>query len=166
MSEKAKELQKKLFNKKENGVDFMSDEELKACDDFCEGYKKFLFENKTEREFAASALKLAQEHGFTEFDKFGKALEAGDKVYYFNREKAIILAVKGKRPICDGVRISAAHIDSPRLDLKQCPVYEDGNLGFFKTHYYGGIKKYQWTAIPLSLHGRIAKMTARMLTLK
>ena len=157
MSEKAKELQKKLFNKKENGVDFMSDEELKACDDFCEGYKKFLFENKTEREFAASALKLAQEHGFLEFDKFGKALEPGDKVYYFNREKAIILAVKGKRPICDGVRISAAHIDSPRLDLKQCPVYEDGNLGFFKTHYYGGIKKYQWTAIPLSLHGRICK---------
>ena len=86
MSEKAKELQKKLFNKKENGVDFMSDEELKACDDFCEGYKKFLFENKTEREFAASALKLAQEHGFLEFDKFGKALEPGDKVYYFNRE--------------------------------------------------------------------------------
>ena len=156
MSEKAKELQKKLFNKKENGVDFMSDEELKVCDDFCEGYKKFLFENKTEREFAASALKLAQEHGFTEFDKFGKALEPGDKVYYFNREKAIILAVKGKRPICDGVRISAAHIDSPRLDLKQCPVYEDGNLGFFKTHYYGGIKKYQWTAIPLSLHGRLS----------
>ena len=102
-------------------------------------------------------LKLAQEHGFTELDKFGKALEPGDKVYYFNREKAIILAVKGKRPICDGVRISAAHIDSPRLDLKQCPVYEDGNLGFFKTHYYGGIKKYQWTAIPLSLHGRICK---------
>lgn len=99
---------------------------------FLRGIQKFLFENKTEREFAASALKLAQEHGFTEFDKFGKALEAGDKVYYFNREKAIILAVKGKRPICDGVRISAAHIDSPRLDLKQCPVYEDGNLGFSK----------------------------------
>ena len=157
MSEEAKELQKKLFNKKENGVDFMSEEELKACDEFCEGYKKFLFENKTEREFAKSALALAKEHGFVEFDKFGKPLKAGDKVYYFNRGKAIILAVKGKRPVCDGVRISAAHIDSPRLDLKQCPVYEDGSLGFFKTHYYGGIKKYQWTAIPLSLHGRICK---------
>ena len=154
MSEEAKELQKKLFNKKENGVDFMSEEELKACDEFCEGYKKFLFENKTEREFAKSALALAKEHGFVEFDKFGKPLKAGDKVYYFNRGKAIILAVKGKRPVCDGVRISAAHIDSPRLDLKQCPVYEDGSLGFFKTHYYGGIKKYQWTAIPLSLHGQ------------
>ena len=76
MSEEAKELQKKLFNKKENGVDFMSEEELKACDEFCEGYKKFLFENKTEREFAKAALALAKEHGFVEFDKFGKPLKA------------------------------------------------------------------------------------------
>lgn len=159
MSEKTKaqELKELLFNKKENGVDFMSDEELKACDEFCEGYKKFLFENKTEREFANSTLALAKEQGFKEFDKFGEPLKEGDKVYYLNREKAIILCVKGKRPVKDGVRISAAHIDSPRIDLKQCPVYEDGSLGFFKTHYYGGIKKYQWTAIPLSLHGRICK---------
>lgn len=159
MSEKTKaqELKELLFNKKENGVDFMSDDELKVCDDFCEGYKKFLFNNKTEREFAKSALELAQANGFTKFDKFGSELKAGEKVYYFNRGKAIILCVKGKKPVKDGVRISAAHIDSPRLDLKQCPVYEDGSLGFFKTHYYGGIKKYQWTAIPLSLHGRICK---------
>lgn len=154
---KAQELKKLLFNDKQNGVDFMSDDELKACDDFCEGYKKFLFENKTEREFAKSALALAQANGFKEFDKFGAMLDAGDRVYYYNRGKAIILCVKGKRSINEGVRISAAHIDSPRLDLKQCPVYEDGNLGFFKTHYYGGIKKYQWTAIPLSLHGVICK---------
>lgn len=133
---------------------------------FLRGIQKFLFENKTEREFAASALKLAQEHGFTEFDKFGKALEPGDKVYYFNREKAIILAVKGKRPICDGVRISAAHIDSPRLDLKQCPVYEDGNLGFFKTHYYGGIKNISGQPFRFLSTAEFAKMTARMLTLK
>ena len=159
MSEKTKaqELKELLFYKKENGVDFMSDEELKLCDEFCEGYKKFLFENKTEREFAASALALAKENGFKEFDKLGTPLNAGDRVYYFNRGKAIILCVKGKRSVRDGVRISAAHIDSPRIDLKQCPVYEDGNMGFFKTHYYGGIKKYQWTAIPLSLHGRICK---------
>ena len=86
MSEKTKaqELKEKLFYKKENGVDFMSDEELKICDDFCEGYKKFLFENKTEREFAKSALELAKANGFTEFDKFGSKLEAGSKVYYFN----------------------------------------------------------------------------------
>ena len=159
MSEKTKaqELKELLFNKKENGVDFMSDDELKTCDDFCGGYKKFLYENKTEREFAKSALELAKANGYKEFDKFASQLSQGEKVYYFNRGKAIILCINGKRPVKDGVRISAAHIDSPRLDLKQCPVYEDGSLGFFKTHYYGGIKKYQWTAIPLSLHGRICK---------
>lgn len=157
MSESTKELKKKLFYKKENGVDFMSDDELKVCDDFCEGYKKFLFENKTEREFCASALELARANGFKEYDKNGEALKPGDKVYYLNRDKALILCVKGKRPVADGVRIIASHIDSPRIDLKQVPVYEDGSLGFFKTHYYGGLKKYQWTAIPLSLHGRICK---------
>lgn len=159
MSEKteAQKLKDLLFNKKENGVDFMSEEELKICDDFCEGYKKFLYENKTEREFAKSALELAQANGFKEFDKFGGKLKAGDKIYKMNRGKAIILCVIGEKSVGEGVRISAAHIDSPRLDLKQCPVYEDGSLGFFKTHYYGGIKKYQWTAIPLSLHGRICK---------
>ena len=157
MSESTKELKKKLFYKKENGVDFMSDDELKVCDDFCEGYKKFLFENKTEREFCASALELARANGFKEYDKHGEALKSGDKVYYLNRDKALILCVKGKRPVADGVRIIASHIDSPRIDLKQVPVYEDGSLGFFKTHYYGGLKKYQWTAIPLSLHGRICK---------
>ena len=154
---KAQQLKELLFNKKENGVDFMSEEELKVCDEFCEGYKKFLYENKTEREFAKSTLEEAKAKGFKEFDKFGEPLKEGDKVYYLNREKAIILCVKGKKPVKEGVRISAAHIDSPRIDLKQCPVYEDGSLGFFKTHYYGGIKKYQWTAIPLSLHGRICK---------
>lgn len=157
MSESTKELKKKLFYKKENGVDFMSDDELKACDDFCEGYKKFLFENKTEREFCASALALAKANGFKEYDKLGEKLNEGDKVYYLNRDKALILCIKGKRPVADGVRIIASHIDSPRIDLKQVPVYEDGSLGFFKTHYYGGLKKYQWTAIPLSLHGRICK---------
>ena len=159
MSEKteAQQLKELLFNKKENGIDFMDEEELALCDEFCEGYKQFLFENKTEREFAASALELARANGFTKFEKFGDSLPAGAKVYSYNRGKAIILCVKGKRSITDGVRIAAAHIDSPRLDLKQCPVYEDGSLGFFKTHYYGGIKKYQWTAIPLSLHGRICK---------
>lgn len=153
----AQTLKEKLFYKKENGVDFMSDEELKACDDFCEGYKKFLFENKTEREFARAAATAAKARGFKEFDKFSHPLEAGEKVYLCNREKSVILCVKGKRPVKDGVKISAAHIDSPRIDLKQCPVYEEGSLGFFKTHYYGGIKKYQWTAIPLSLHGRVCK---------
>ena len=157
MSEKTKQLKEMLFNKKENGIDFMTDDELKECDDFCEGYKEFLGSCKTEREVAAWVEELAQANGFQKFDEFGDTLEPGEKVYYMNRGKAVILCVKGKRSIKDGVRISAAHIDSPRLDLKQCPVYEQDGLGFFKTHYYGGIKKYQWTAIPLSLHGRICK---------
>ena len=158
MSEKAKQLREMLFNKKENGVDFMSEEELNLCDEFCEGYKEFLYECKTEREVAAWVERVAQNNGFAPFDAFGDALEAGDKVYYANRGKSVILCVKGRRSIKDGVRISAAHIDSPRLDLKQCPVYEQEGLGYFKTHYYGGIKKYQWVAIPLSLHGRICKV--------
>ena len=157
MSEKTKQLKDMLFNKKENGIDFMTEDELNECDDFCEGYKEFLAECKTEREVAAWVEDIAQANGFQRFDEFGGELEPGAKVYYMNRGKSIILCVKGKRSIKDGVRISAAHIDSPRIDLKQCPVYELDGLGYFKTHYYGGIKKYQWTAIPLSLHGRICK---------
>lgn len=166
MSEKSKQLKEMLFNKKENAVDFMSAEELSACDEFCEGYKEFLYENKTEREIAAFVEKVAQNAGFVKFDEFGGELSAGDKVYYSNRGKAIILCVKGKRSIKDGVRISAAHIDSPRLDLKQCPVYEQDGLGYFKTHYYGGIKKFQWVAIPLSLHGRICKSDGSFVDVK
>ena len=141
MSEKsAKELKELLFDKKENGVDFMSDNELKVCDDFCEGYKEFLFKCKTEREVAAWAEETAVAAGFRPFNEFGEPLKAGEKVYVMNRGKSIMLCVKGKRPINEGVRISAAHIDSPRIDLKQVPVYEDGALAVCKTHYYGGIK--------------------------
>ena len=158
MSEKtAKELKKELFYKKENGVDALSEETVKAADDFCEGYKEFLFNCKTEREVAEWAVSNAEKAGFKPFDPFGEPLKAGEKVYVLNRNKAIMLCVKGKKPINEGVRISAAHIDSPRVDLKQNPVYEDNSLAYFKTHYYGGVKKYQWVAIPLSLHGRICK---------
>lgn len=157
MSEKSKQLREMLFNDKKNGVDVMSAEELAACDEFCEGYKEFLYECKTEREVAAWVEDVALSNGFVKFDEFGDAPQAGDKIYYANRGKSIILCVKGKRSIKDGVRISAAHIDSPRIDLKQCPVYEQEGIGYFKTHYYGGIKKFQWVAIPLSLHGRICK---------
>ena len=153
----AKELKKELFYKKENGIDALSEEAVKAADDFCEGYKEFLFNCKTEREVAEWATKNAEAAGFKPFDPFGEPLKAGEKVYVLNRNKAIMLCVKGKKPINEGVRISAAHIDSPRIDLKQNPVYEDNSLAYFKTHYYGGVKKYQWVAIPLSLHGRICK---------
>lgn len=166
MSEETKELKKMLFNEKKNGYDFLDEDELETCYDFCEGYKGFLAENKTEREFAQSVLELAQGEKFVEFDKFGAPLQPGEKVYYFNRGKSIILCVKGRRPVSEGVRISAAHIDSPRLDLKQCPVYEQEGVGYFKTHYYGGIKKYQWTALPLSLHGKICKADGSEITVK
>ena len=163
MSEKTKQLKEMLFNQKKNGIDVFTEDELNACDEFCEGYKEFLGTHKTEREVAAYVEDVAQKNGF---DEFGGALNAGDKVYYANRGKAIILCVKGKRSIKDGVRISAAHIDSPRLDLKQCPIYEQDGVGYFKTHYYGGIKKYQWTTIPLSLHGRICKADGSFVDVK
>ena len=166
MSEKTKQLIEMLFNQKKNGIDVFTEDELNACDEFCEGYKEFLGTHKTEREVAAYVEDVAQKNGFVKFDEFGGALNAGDKVYYANRGKAIILCVKGKRSIKDGVRISAAHIDSPRLDLKQCPIYEQDGVGYFKTHYYGGIKKYQWTTIPLSLHGRICKADGSFVDVK
>ena len=152
----AKELKEKLFMDKKNAGLTMSDAELKKADKFCEGYKEFLDAGKTEREAAIKAVELARKAGFSEF-VVGKKYKAGDKVYYLNRGKALILAVIGKESIDKGVKILAAHIDSPRLDLKQNPLYEDNELAFFKTHYYGGIKKYQWTAIPLALHGVIVK---------
>ena len=134
----------------------MNDAELKKFDKFCEGYKKFLDEAKTEREAVVFIEKEAKACGFAEFDK-NKTYKPGDKVYYVNREKAVILAVIGKEPIANGVNLVAAHIDSPRLDMKQNPLYEKDEIGYFKTHYYGGIKKYQWPTVPLSLHGVIIK---------
>ena len=153
---KAKELQKQMFMKKKNSGLIMSDAEIKAADKFNEGYKKFLDEAKTEREAVKASVSLLQKQGFTEYDK-KKKYKAGDKIYAVNRGKALILAVIGKESIDKGVNILAAHIDSPRLDLKQNPLYEEAEMAYFKTHYYGGIKKYQWTAIPLSLHGVIVK---------
>ena len=150
----AKDLQEKLFMKPKNGLLRMSDEEIKKADDFCEEYKAYLNSGKTEREACTLAIKIAEEKGFVPFDKNG-SYKAGDKVYYNNRNKALILCVFGKKSVGEGVKIAAAHIDSPRIDLKPNPLYEDSEMAFFKTHYYGGIKKYQWTAIPLALHGVI-----------
>lgn len=158
-----KELQKKLFYKRENLGKTMSDDEIKKADDFCEGYKAFLDAGKTERLAAAEAVRLCKENGFSEFVS-GKKYKAGDKVYVSNRGKAIIAAVFGKDNVKDGVSILAAHIDSPRVDLKQNPLYEDMEMAYFKTHYYGGIKKYQWTAVPLSLHGVIFKADGEKVT--
>lgn len=159
MSEKnsvSKELKEKLFSKKKNGIFRMNDAELKSCDEFSESYKSFLNAAKTEREAVEQSVELLKQKGFKEYT-IGMKLSAGDKIYRINRGKAVIAAIIGSEPIESGVRLCAAHIDSPRLDLKQFPLYEDSETALFKTHYYGGIKKYQWTAIPLSLHGVIIK---------
>ncbi|MCM1166835.1 MAG: aminopeptidase [Lachnospiraceae bacterium] len=159
----AKELEERLFLQKKNAYLRMSDAEIKKCDKFCEGYKAFLDAAKTEREAAGFIEREAKAKGFVPFDK-DKTYKAGDRVYYVNREKSVILAVIGKEPIENGVNLVAAHIDSPRLDMKQNPLYEKDEVGYFKTHYYGGIKKYQWPTVPLSLHGVIIKSDGSKIT--
>lgn len=159
MSEKSEGtlLKEALFNNKKHACEVLSEEAIKEADSFCDGYKEFLYQCKTEREVIVYMEREARKEGFTPFDEFGGSLPAGSKIFRINRGKAMIMAVIGRRSIKDGVHISAAHIDSPRIDLKQCPLIEDKELALFKTHYYGGIKKYQWTSIPLSLHGKIMK---------
>ena len=153
---RAEELKEKLFYNPKHASEIISQEETDKADTFCEEYKNFLNKAKTEREAVVYVLEKAKKNGFVEFDR-AKKYNAGDKVYYNNRGKSIILAVIGKKGLESGTRLSAAHIDSPRLDMKQNPLYEDTEIAYFKTHYYGGVKKYQWTAIPLSLHGVVAK---------
>lgn len=157
MSEnKLQELKDGLFYEPKHAMEIIDGETVKQADEFCEGYKSYLDEAKIERESVEFFVREAEKRGYTEFDN-RKKYSAGDKVYYNNRGKSIILCVIGKKSVGEGVKISAAHIDSPRLDLKPNPLYEDTNLALFKTHYYGGIKKYQWTAIPLALHGVVVK---------
>lgn len=153
---RAEELKEKLFYNPKHASEVISQEETDKADAFCEEYKNFLNKAKTEREAVVYVLEKAKKNGFVEFDR-AKKYNAGDKVYYNNRGKSIILAVIGKKGLESGTRLSAAHIDSPRLDMKQNPLYEDTEIAYFKTHYYGGVKKYQWTAIPLSLHGVVVK---------
>ena len=146
------QLKEELFYNKKSAYVCCDEETINAGYEFCKGYMNFLDVAKTEREATAEVIKLAESKGFVEFD-YNTKYNAGDKVYLNNRNKAVILCVIGKKPVQDGVRISAAHIDSPRLDLKPNPMYENEGFAYFKTHYYGGIRKYQWTAVPLSLHG-------------
>lgn len=153
--EEKKDYRKELFYEKKNGYDSMDAAAREAMEAYCEGYKAYLNDSRTEREAVANAIRLAEREGFVEY-RAGMELKAGDKVWFNNRGKALMLAVAGKKPLPEGVVVAAAHVDAPRLDLKQTPLYEDNELAFFKTHYYGGIKKYQWTAIPLELHGVVA----------
>lgn len=146
------ELQEKLCYKNKNIFAELDERQKAEVFDFCEDYRKFITEAKTEREFCESACRELTRGGFVPLES-KRSLKAGDKVYTVNRGKGVIAAVIGKDDISKGVNLVGAHIDSPRLDLKPNPLYEDGGLAYFKTHYYGGIKKYQWTAMPLAIHG-------------
>lgn len=147
--------QENLVYKKKNYFETASKEEKEAMFAYAEGYKAFLDQGKTEREACDYSVALAKAKGFTEYH-FGDELHVGDKKYFVNRGKSVVVFRIGSKNLEeDGMRIIASHIDAPRIDIKQVPMYEDSGMCFLKTHYYGGIKKYQWTAMPLSLHGAV-----------
>ena len=158
-----KELKEKLLTGKKNGYDKSVD--LEAMERYCTGYKAFLDAGKTERLCAAEAVRLAEEAGYRPYTR-GMALEAGSKVWLCNRGKAVMLAHIGTKSLAEGIQLAAAHIDSPRLDLKPNPLYEDSELAYFKTHYYGGIRKYQWLTLPLALHGVVAMKDGCQITVR
>ncbi len=145
-----------LFYEKKNFYKAFGTEEVAAAHKYAEGYMKYLDAAKTEREAVTYSVEMAKSAGFVPYT-FGMKVEKGGKYYYNNRGKNLFLFTIGTESLENGFRISAAHIDSPRVDLKQCPLYEDAGMGFLKTHYYGGIRKYQWVATPLALHGIIVK---------
>lgn len=152
--------------KRTNVYETADEKTMKAIFDYAEGYKKFLGECKTEREACAYIVKEAEKKGYKQFD-FSEKVKKGDKLYYNNRGKAVFIIKIGTGDVKkDGIRIVGSHIDNPRLDLKQVPLYEDNGVAFAKTHYYGGIRKYQWAAIPLALHGVVAKKNGEVVTVK
>ena len=160
MSEKekkeGKKLQEELFYERKCGWDLVNEEEKEKIFKFSDEYMYFLNKVKTEREATRFIKEILEKNNFKNIEDVEK-IYPGDKVYYINREKSMYMAVIGKEDIEKGVNVIGAHIDAPRIDLKPNPLYEDTGLAYFKTHYYGGIKKYQWTTIPLSLHGVIVK---------
>ena len=157
-------LKEKLFNKKEVGWNKIDLNEKNDIYSFSNNYINFLNSSKTEREAVCTARSIAEANGFRDVASFER-LNPGDKVYFINREKSMYLAIIGTEKLEHGIHIVGAHIDSPRLDLKPNPLYEDSGFAYFKTHYYGGIKKYQWTTIPLSLHGVIVKPNGEKITI-
>lgn len=138
-----------LFYDKKPGYDKL---DKKACMNYAEGYKAFLDEGKTERDAVDAIVRMAEAKGYKAYVR-GMAVNPGDKLYQINRHKGIILAHIGSAPLSDGVRLTAAHLDAPRIDIRTVPLYEQDGMAYFKTHYYGGIKKYHWLAIPLELRG-------------
>ena len=156
MDEKDNGLREELFYQQKHGYDLIELDERLKLEAYCEDYKAFLEVSRTEREAVREAIRQAEEAGFVPLRR-GMELSAGTKVYKSVRGKALMLAVIGKKALDHGANIAAAHVDSPRLDLKPLPLFENSELCYFKTHYYGGIKKYQWLAIPLELHGVVTK---------
>ena len=159
-----KELFKSLSYEKKNVYEAISDKEKADMLALCDEYRVFLDEGKTERECVEKAVKMAEANGFKPLDSFN-TLKAGDKVYKLNRGKNILLTIVGTEDITTGINLVGAHIDSPRLDLKQNPLYESNGMALLKTHYYGGIKKYQWPTIPLAIHGVIFTRDGEKITL-
>lgn len=156
MSNEGKALKEKLFNLKKSGWEKLSDEELSEIFKFADEYMYYLNSSKTEKEIVQNSKEILLKNGFVDVEE-KENLQPGDKVFYVNHGRSLYVAVIGEEPLTNGMRVVAAHGDSPRIDLKQNPFYEDGELAMLKTHYYGGIKKYQWTNIPLSMHGTVVK---------
>ncbi len=154
--ETKKKVEKKIGKKIENAWLKYGAKEKKTIDVLCEEYRQFISKCKTERECVSEIVALAEKQGYKDLASVKKA-KAGDRLYCVNKGKAIILFIVGSEPIEKGMKILGAHIDSPRLDVKQNPLYEDTELAFLDTHYYGGIKKYQWVALPMAIHGVICK---------
>jgi aspartyl aminopeptidase len=162
--DKIKALKKQLQYECRNAWDMASEDDREFAYAFAEEYKNFLDQARTEREFVVLAVETLENMGFVPIHE-KEILEAGDKVYKNIRNKGVVAAVVGRKPAIEGFNLIGAHIDAPRIDLKPNPIYEDSDLVFFKTHYYGGIKKYQWTAVPLSLHGIIYREDGTPLTI-
>ncbi len=155
------QLRQELMAAPKNGYAELTDAQRGEMEAYIKGYRGFMDACKTEREATAWTVQEARKHGFKELIP-GMELNPGDKIYYNNRNKSVLLAVIGAQSLAKGANICAAHIDSPRMDLKPNPLYEDGEIAYLKTHYYGGIKKYQWTTIPLALHGVVYRKDGTM----
>ncbi len=145
-----------LLKENKNGWENITDAEKTAIFDFCEDYKNFIDKAKTERLAAKKAVEIAKSYGFVDLNT-KETLSCGDKVYFVNREKSVYLAIIGKEDITNGINFVVAHLDAPRIDIKSNPLYEDGEMALLKTHYYGGVRKYQWVSLPLSLIGVVFK---------
>ena len=158
------ELRESLLAAPKNGYARITPEQRAEMESYCKRYAAFMDGCKTEREATAWAVAEAEKNGFKPFVP-GMEVKAGDKIYYNNRDKAIALAVIGTESLAKGANICAAHVDSPRMDLKPNPLYEDSEIAYFKTHYYGGIKKYQWVTIPLALHGVVYRKDGSLITI-